>query len=517
MRNFRVFVRESLFPRTKAEGGDDLAPLVIVGEADAHTKFEAIVRHNAVGSWTMTIPAGHPQSRMLTPGRGIVVFQEGVAEPLFSGPIRQLKKIWGSQDAGAGTVEVTGVDDNCLMAERLAWTNPKADIHLASAFRYWKMNPIWPNVAEVLRNLFLENTQGQPMRRLERLFIPGPESTADLLGDDTSRSAQIMFDQPDQLVAMLSAVYGFRIRFIWHPNPAEVASNGDPNATGPGILLKLEPIANRTNEVRFGTEFGNLRGYSYMTKAPEATRLVIGTKNRTWTETVKQPTFGDNGLGDGYTFTTKERSGPERWFGYYTNHMYDPDWWGDPYETPDDLQHTLAWANAGFSAAETEWGVTAERYKDKRDIPWMWTQVPGKPEGWAEDPPPWTSQYRLLQDEVEAFNLESGPVASITIDPLETNNVMFGRDYGLGDLIRVIVDGEVRDEVVREARLSSTVEAGPLVQPTIGTFGSTETPYLYAAIRALWDRVHGVETREGPEPLEDLPDITCSIRKMVYT
>ncbi|MER7208533.1 hypothetical protein ABT340_15790 [Streptosporangium sp. NPDC000239] len=517
MRNFRVFVRESLFPRTRAEGGDDLAPLALVGEADAHTKFEALARHNAIGSWSLTIPAGHIQSRMFTPGRGIVVFQDGLAEPLFSGPIRQIKKTWDAENAGAGSVEVVGVDDNCLLAERLAWPNPKADIHLATVFKYWKMNPVWPNVAEVLRNLFLDNAQGLPFRRLERLFIPGPETTEALLGDDTSRSARIRFDQPDQLVAALSAVYGFRIRFLWHPNPAAVASNGDSAASGPGILLKLEPISNLTNSVRFGVEFGNLRGYSYMTRAPEATRLVLGAQDRTWREQEKQTTFNDSGIGDGFTYTSKEKHGPERWYGYYSNTTFDPEWWGDPYRTPADRQHTLAWANAGYSAIETEWGVTAERYRDKRDIPWMWTQVQGQPTGWAEDPPIWSSQYRLIQDEVEAFALDSGPVASITIDPLETPATMYGRTYGLGDLIRVIIDGEVRDEVVREVRFSSTVEGGPLVSPTIGTFGSTESPYLYTAIRALWDRVHGVETRESPFPPQDQPDVTSSIRKVMYT
>ncbi|GII83298.1 hypothetical protein Ssi03_12880 [Sphaerisporangium siamense] len=516
MRNFRIYVRESLFPRTKAEGGDGLAPLAIVGLADAYTTFDAIPRHNAVGSWSLTIPAGHPQSRMIQPGRGIVVFQEGESEPLFSGPITQIEKVWDSDNAGAGSVVATGVDDNYLMAERLAWTNPAADIHMASAFQYWQVNKDWPNTGELLRQLFLANTQGLAQRRLDRVFIPGPGSTAAFFNDDTARAARIRFDQPDQLVSLLSAIYGFRIRFIWHPNPSTVASNGDPEATGPGILLKLEPISNLTNDIRFGAELGNLRGFKYLTKAPKATRLVIATQNRTWREVTQTPTYDGNDVATGYTEVSVEKSGPERWHGYFANDVYDPEWWGNPDATPADKQHTLAWAEAGFTATETEWGITAERYKDRRDIPWQWVQDPTKPTGWAQDPPPWSSQYRAIQDEAESFYLDSGPTASISIDPLETDSTMFGVHYGLGDLIRVVIDGEVRDEIVREARLSSSAQDGPRVKPTLGTFGSGETPYLYGAIRALWDRVHNVEGREDlKHTLTDVPISDFDIRKAV--
>ncbi|MGS2646081.1 Gp37-like protein [Streptosporangium sp. G12] len=513
MRNFQIFVRESLFPRSKAEGGDGLAPLAIVGGLDTYTAFDAIQRHNAIGSWKLTVPAGSPQSKMLIPGRGIVVIQEGETDPIFSGPIRQLRKRWDPEAAGAGTVDVSGVDDNYLLAERLAWTNPAADIHLASAVQYWQANPTWPNVAEVLRQLFLANTQGNAARKLDRLFIPHVDTTTDFLDDDVSRVTRLRYDQVDQLVSLLTAVYGFRIHFSWHADPASVASNGDPAATGPGILLKLEPIADLSGEIQFGAEMGNLRGYDYMVQAPEATRIVVATQNRTWREFERVPTYSPTGTVSGYTENWAEKSGPERWYGYFKNDEYDPEWWGVPADTPADKQHTLAWATAGFTATETEWGVTAERYKDRRDITWQWLPDPAKQAGWALDPPVWSAQYRAIQDEVDAFNLDSGPAASISIDPIETDTTMYGRDYGLGDVVRVHIDGEVRDEIVREARLTSSAEDGPRVKPTIGTYGTGETPFLYASIRNLWGRVNGVEARENLVQLEEVPVSDFLIKK----
>src|SRR5690606_17753302 len=102
---------------------------------------------------------------------------------------------------------------------------------------------------------------------------------------------RLHFASIDEYVQQITAVYGIRIRFVWHPNPAKVASNGDPSASGPGILLKLEPLTDLTNEVIFGPEFGNLQAYDYEVAGPQATRLVIATQNRTWKETVREPTF----------------------------------------------------------------------------------------------------------------------------------------------------------------------------------------------------------------------------------
>lgn len=512
--NLHIYVREGLFPRTSAEGGDDLRPLDIVGKIDTYTSFEAIARHNSKGSWTMTLPNGTPQARMIQPGRGIVVYAEGQNEPIFSGPIRKIRKRWDRSNAGAGSIEVSGDDDNYLLSERLAWTNPAADIHLASKFQQWQTSLEWPNVAEVIRQLFLANMHGHPSRRFDRVFIPGPEATQNFLDDDTSRITRLHFDRLDEYIEKITSVYGVRVRFIWHPNPAKVASNGDPSASGPGILLKLEPLQDLTNEVRLGPDLGNLQGYDYVIQAPEATRIVIATQNRTWMETVQEPTFDDIGNVTGFTEREVERAGPERYYTYLPNRLYDPPWWGDLERTPPDKAHTLPWAQAGFSATEVEWGVTAERYSDQRDIPWQWVQDPAQEEGWGQDPPVWSAQHRAIMDVAEAFHVENGPKASIVIDPLDTPTLRFGVNYQLGDLIRVIIDGETRDEVVREVRITTNPNEGARIRPVVGTTGSSETPYLYAAVRRLFQRVASVESREDLVILQEVPPTQFEFRRI---
>lgn len=514
MRTFQIFVRESMFPPAPSEGGEVGAPpMAIIGKLDAYTEFEGVIRHNDRGSWRLSISADNPQSRLLQPGRGIVVLQEG-QDPLLSGPITAIERIWDEEHAGAGTVSVTGVDDNYLIGERLAWTHPTADIHLANAYQHWQADPSWQHVAELLRQLFWANFHGHPSRRLDRVFIPPAESLTGFLPDDTPRAARLRFDRIDELTAMLSAAYGFRLRFVWHPDPSSEGSNGDPRADGPGIILRIEPVLNLVNEVAFAPDRGNLRGYKYSVKAPEATRLVLATQNRKWRELEVTPTYDPSGGVWGYTEQWVDKEGPERWFGYFKNTEYDPQWWGDPEKTPEDKQHTLPWAQAGFSAPEVEWGFTTERFRDRRDIPWQFLQDPTKEEGWFQDPPPWTSQYRAIMDEVRAFAAECGPKASIVIDPFETPELRYGVHYNLGDLIRVYVDGQPIDEMVREVRITANVSDGPRVQPVIGSAGSSETPYLYAAIRSLWDRVRSVESREDLRAgLEEVPPTEFVLKK----
>ncbi|MGN9782768.1 Gp37-like protein [Nonomuraea sp. ZG12] len=509
--NFKIYVRESLFPRDTS-----IPPLAIVSALDAYTSFDAIVRHNDVGSWTLVLPAEHPQARLLQPGRGIVVLREGNSSPVISGPIRKITRTWDdSSDSGAGSITVTGVDDNVFLAERLALPAPQNDIHLQGAAQLWKADLAWRNAGELLYHLLKENTQGHSSRAFQPLFLAPPSE--DLLADESTKSVRLKFDRIDELVALLSSVYNMSVRCVWHPDPkAAGGDNGEPSAAGPGLLVTFEPIRDMTGTARFSADQGNLRGYTYSTDAPDATRLVIGTQNRTWHEATHEPTYDELGNVTGYTVNMAEKQGPERWFGYYINRFRDPWWWGDPASTPAEFQDTLQWAQQGFSATEVEWGMSTERYKDRRDIPWQWAQDPYQQTGWQLDPPTWSPHYRALMDEVESFNLESGPKGSIKVHPIETPRLRYHLDYGIGDRVSVNVDEVDQVEQVNEVRLSATAQAGPEVHLTIGASSATETPYLYRSIRDLWKSLNNLWTREAlSQPLDTIPPAPFVLRKVV--
>lgn len=509
--HFQIFVRESMFPRDK-----EVPPLALVGALDAYTSFDAIVRHNDVGSWTLVLSAQHTQAGLFQPGRGIVVMREGSDSPILSGPIRKITRKWDdSSDTGAGSITVTGVDDNVFLAERLAWPDPRNDIHLQGATQFWRANLAWKNAGELLHHLIKANTQGHSSRRVRQLFVAAPD--AGLLADESAKSVRLKFDRVDELTALLSSVYSMSVCCMWHPDPkAAGGDNGDPEASGPGLLVTFTPVRNMTGTARFAMDQGNLRGYTYSMDAPGATRLVIGTQNRTWHEAEHSPTYDELGNVSGYTVNMVEKQGPERWFGYYVNRSRDPWWWGDTAKTPAEFKDTVLWAQQGYSATEVEWGMSAERYADRRNIPWQWAQDPHRQPGWHLDPPTWSPHHRELMDEVESFNLDSGPKAAITVQPIETPRLRYHLDYTIGDRVSVSVDDVDHTEQVSEVRLSAISQDGPGVQLTLGASGATETPYLYRSIRELWKSLNNLWTREADrQPLETIPPAPFVLRRVI--
>lgn len=98
---------------------------------------------------------------------------------------------------------------------------------------------------------------------------------------------------------------------------------------------------------------------------------------------------------------------------------------------------------------------------------------------------------------------------SLSVTPLDTAGLAFGRDYGLGDRVTVVVTEEdgVTDprptalatiqDVVREVRLSLTPERGEEVAPLIGTPQSQAAGAwrVLAARRELGERLSALERR----------------------
>ncbi len=96
-------------------------------------------------------------------------------------------------------------------------------------------------------------------------------------------------------------------------------------------------------------------------------------------------------------------------------------------------------------------GCAAEQFKDRRDVAWQWLQQSGQPTGWGQDPPRVGAQNRAIQDEVDAFNLAQGPMATISIDPLEIPASCSAALQPRRPHPGVRRAGEVRDEIVRES------------------------------------------------------------------
>lgn len=88
--------------------------------------------------------------------------------------------------------------------------------------------------------------------------------------------------------------------------------------------------------------------------------------------------------------------------------------------------------------------------------------------------------------------------ASLTIGPVDTVGLRYGRDYSLGDLVTVDVDGVAIQDVVRQVKLTITAD-GVDAAPVIGGPDATDeasSPRIVSIVQQLAARVRALEARQ---------------------
>jgi hypothetical protein len=108
-----------------------------------------------------------------------------------------------------------------------------------------------------------------------------------------------------------------------------------------------------------------------------------------------------------------------------------------------------------------------------------------------------TDAVEVLEQERATALLEGVGKTVLSITPVDTDAVAFGRDYLLGDRVTVVIDGEPIRDVVREVQLSLTGDRGEVISPVVGTPGASSptVPALFDAARRLSRRLSSLERR----------------------
>lgn len=126
-------------------------------------------------------------------------------------------------------------------------------------------------------------------------------------------------------------------------------------------------------------------------------------------------------------------------------------------------------------------------------------------EGGAVDPPYRAEVFRdqrdtneqaaLEQSRAEALT-EGAGTTSLSLSPIDTDAVTFGRDYLPGDRVAVTVDGVTITDVVREVKLTLAPDGDTLV-PVVGTPGASnpDVPTLFDTMRKQARRLSALERR----------------------
>lgn len=124
------------------------------------------------------------------------------------------------------------------------------------------------------------------------------------------------------------------------------------------------------------------------------------------------------------------------------------------------------------TSPQTQWGFFIEQFVDRRDTNVM-----------AE----------MQQAAWEAFEAMNQGF-SLTIEPLDTDNIKFGRDYLLGDKITVEVDGIEYIDTITEVKYEYRPET-VRITPTIGNAELFRKLDMYRVLQQLAVRMAGLERR----------------------
>ncbi|MFC4117534.1 Gp37-like protein [Nonomuraea zeae] len=510
-----------------------------IGIVEQYTTLDVIARFNAVGSWTLIVPAGSPEAALLERGGGIIVWITGLPVPIMSGPITRVAHSWSADQPGKGRITYSGVSDETWLWSRVTLPVPGAGIRNQNQDRYTYSG----NVAAALGTLV--NVNAGAGARPDRV-VPNLEVEAQNFGKRVEVNTR--FDTLGiklQEVAAAAGV-GFRVR------------------QGLDDKLTFSVYTPQANELltRFSPEDGNLADFDYSITAPTATRYVVAAQGEgkfrwlTQYDDGQARTYNDTNpsveyLGSGWTYA------PNRLLGDYFNdvhhtsdvaarakiaftgtgivffsekgpdcgvaHIYldglqvasvDLNAAVSQYQVPawqrQDLeygQHVLEVVNGGTAKLVVDayrvtglpgtghdWVSTPlETFVDRRDIP-VAIGVNGMPINPDDGSPAAPEALAELDQAADEAIAESAATAALSITPVDTPSLRYGHDYEVGDIVSVLVDGQVITDVLREVHLSDGTE-GPAIKPVIGTEGASETPTLYREIRKLWNSLRKLESR----------------------
>jgi hypothetical protein len=213
----------------------------------------------------------------------------------------------------------------------------------------------------------------------------------------------------------------------------------DPNAKAINLYLYAPRDLSKT--IRFSKELGNLREFTWNLTAPTVTRVIVACQ----------------GTGKG-------------------RYMY---------QQID-------------TATEAEWGLQIEQFLDRRDLPIKADPTTGQPikaDLSVTDAQFATAQQAVLDAATEALT-QGAKNGNFQIYPIDTPHIKFGRDYFVGDIVTVAVDGTEYVDIVREVAI--TVDQGgqtETVAPSIGDQGAGNPLNLYKTVFDMREKLRKLEAR----------------------
>lgn len=239
--DFLVEVRDPAFARIGQITEQDLVGAVFV------------VRFNNVGSWSITLPYGHPLGELLRlPGYGIVLTGPN-DNTILSGPTLSAK-LTQSQDNTEGNWEIEGVSDDVILAERLAYPTPTTADVTAQTVGF----DVRSGAAETVIKAYINANIGSSApiaRQISTLTVEADGARG------TTVNASARFDTLQDLIYNLAQVSGL----------GYVVSQSLSNL----VFSVFEPV-NRSATIRMDVQNRRLSSSIYKYATAKVTRAIVG-------------------------------------------------------------------------------------------------------------------------------------------------------------------------------------------------------------------------------------------------
>ncbi|GGW89485.1 siphovirus ReqiPepy6 Gp37-like family protein [Streptomyces noursei] len=393
-----------------------------IGEVDTWIKLDLVIRFCQVGTWQLLIKDGTEQAKLFDKGGGIVVWQDGVSKPVFSGQIESFQKYWTTQQHTAeGSLYVVGKCDNQVAYERLAF--PEPTLPIAQQYKGKDARAVTGKAGKVLWDEF--NRGFGPGALADRRVSGVDLGTAPSIGQDVS--ASLRYDVIGTTAEDWCANKNIGYRFVYSPDSKK-------------IELDIFTSRDKSKEIRFAKELGNLREFVYTLSAPRVTRVVVACQGE----------------------------GKERYI----------------YQQID-------------AQAEAEWGVKREQFVDRRDLALKTDPATGKPVKNSSDmtDAEFENAKKAVVEAADSALKEGEKNGNFQIYPIDTPQCMFGRDYFVGDIVTVATDGTEYVDAVREVNISIEDGGKVSVTPKIGEQGTGSPLNLYKNVWEMREKLRKLEAR----------------------
>jgi Siphovirus ReqiPepy6 Gp37-like protein len=213
--------------------------------------FTMVSRFNAVGSWSMKLPANHRLGELLRqPGYGIIV--TGPNGVILSGPTTSATNEQTYEDPD-GMWTISGVDDSVYLIERLAYPTPATDDVTAQTSAYDTRSGLAESVIKGFVNANI-GPSAPASRRVSGLTIQTDG------GRGTTVSASARFDVLQDLLYPLAQTGGIGY---------------DIRQVGTGLQFEVFQPTDRSSLIRMDIANGKLTKTDYGYYSPKVTRTIV--------------------------------------------------------------------------------------------------------------------------------------------------------------------------------------------------------------------------------------------------